>query len=407
MKHSTQFLLSGGLLAAVGLLTSFNPQSIWIAKHDSGLVLNERHFASTSLPNRIDLGDHAQDLGNFSVSVSWSQDKKRASMIVNKDNTQGTICTECVAISDFTAANLDLDDVAHLTSILAQHAVNEIRAKNAARTSTTTKATAATPKDKSPDKFESECEMEIEDGLLTCEKDELMAAIELCDGLSVKSERNTCYKKVDRFFTSHLRRSLNKGLGASVQSELYIEASEIRDDLIRDLPSRFDRSIRSQLLTSTADGVRDRLNQNYSLALMTGATPGYAATWAKSQMANEINFQNRFSVGGQLLSSLVEYSEDSKSLDLTSANALFFQTFYNPLQKLWLEDHSKGLELAHPAMPTQDIYTTPTVTSTSQVQAQPRVVAPGLQIPDGAAYRRSNSNSSRTSNVTSGRIVTP
>jgi hypothetical protein len=376
MKHSKKIILSSGLLATIGFITSFSPNSMLIGKHS----LEVRELASTS-PNftEIQLGEFDKSLAGVKMKVALNSERTRAVY-----NLEGDICTSCVGIQEVAIAQKDLENIEYLKMVLAKSAMEQIKDKNAKRS----QPNATISKLKSDSNMKSSCEMEIEDGLLSCQKDEFLNFVSTCEN---SKEKSTCYRDAERFFNRYLKRSLTKGLSAPLNSDLFIEAAEIRDDFIRDLPARYDNTIRKQLLVSTSEGVLTRLNQNYNMALMTGGNPGYAATLAKTEMAKEINYQNRYSVGGQLLQSLLSYSEDTKSFDRYSAQSAFFTNFYQPLQKLWMQDHSKGLTQSLPEMPSFD---KDTVGLNEGSMTIPRV-APGLQMPDGLSQRRLDANHSR------------
>jgi len=383
MKHSTKIAIASGLLASIAVMTSFNPRSFMKTKNVSEPLVQREFASSTPHFTEIQLGEFDKSLEGVRVKAALNAARDKAVY-----NLEGDICTSCVGIQEVAVDPRDIENIEFLKRILAMKAMELIREKNALRKSPTTNSGAsARLLTHSNESFKTNCEMEIEDGLLSCQRDEIMDMISKCEDLA--KERATCFKNVDRYFARFFKRNITKGLSAPIGSDLFIEASEIRDDLIRDLPSRFDNTIRSQLISSTSDGVLARLNQNYNMALMTGAAPGFAATQAKAQMANELNFQNRFSVGGQLLQSLLAYAQDSKLTDIYVAQTWFYQSFYNPLMKIWMQDHSKGFSTEFNTHVTQNS------TLIDGGNREIPTAVPGLQMPEGLAQRRTSPQATR------------
>jgi hypothetical protein len=243
-------------------------------------------------------------------------------------------------------------------------------------TQTSLQAHSQTTANPTPPSTAEPCEdFDLDSGLIECQRDHFLDLIEKCDG-EKGQKKTSCYKKAEKFFKDDLRKSLSKGLSQPIESDLFTEASEARDDLIQEMPSHFDR-IRTELLRITQVGTTARLHQNYHSALIAGATPGYAATIAKNYMTFETNFHNPNSVGGQLLSSLLDHTEDSKTLSPRLAQLLFYQNFYSPLQQIWSQDHSKGFE-------TTELHNFNLDSSLdfSQVPGLRTASAPGLSLPN-------------------------
>jgi len=394
MKRSTKVIVSSGLLASIGFLTSFNPNSMLIGKNRIDTELSEREFASTTPKfTEIELGEFDKSLQGVRMKVALNTERNRAVY-----NLEGDICTPCVGIQEVAIPEKDIENLEFLKRLLAKSAMEQIKETNAKRRNNSNRFETP-PSASAPSESQSQCEMELEDGLLNCQKDEFLGRISKCEDTK---EKSTCYREAERFFNRNLRRTLSKGLSSTLSSDLFVEASEIRDDLLTDLPSRFDNSIRRLLIASTSDGVKARLYQTYTMKLMTGGSPGFAATVAKAQMANEINHQNRFSVGGQLFQTLMAYSEDSRSLDSLAAHSLFIQNFYLPLHQLWMQDHSRGLNSqVLPNIISQE-NTFDQIITTPSADLSP-TTPPGLQMPEGLAQRRANPTSTRSKT----RIVNP
>lgn len=387
MKTSTKHLLYVGLLSTLGFSLSFNPESTKIAKHDSNAI-QSFEFASSddgtkTDPNlnsriRINLGEYDNKYAGVEVVADLSQERAKAnySILGSRD-----ICDECSGISTVTLNQKDFENFNFLRSELARVAIEQIRKGSDKKSDDNKKLSNS-----KTNRLESECDGELEDGILICHADELTALADGCDDLERK-EKVACYTQVDRYFSKYLQRNLSTALGRHTSSAIYTEAKEVRDDLIAGLPSRFDNSIRAKLLQMSAGGVLQRTQQNYQMAIMTGAQPGFAATQAKMLMMNEMNFQNPYSVGGELRAALNNYINLGDIDNPQALSQMFLQSFYQPLQSFWMQDHKDGFKNG-----TIDTYIgthMPTLNDNSGLITVPGLATPGRVMPDGLAGRRS------------------
>lgn len=285
----------------------------------------------------IELGEFDQSLKGVKVRYALNGSSTVASYNLEGESTG--VCNTCVGIQEMPIKKEDLSQIEFFKRALAKHALENIEKKSARKPQAPT--TNEKPKGTSID-LATSCDMEIADGLLSCQRDELKALVEKCQTSEGKKD-NKCITNAQAFYRKHLQKNLMNGLSSGTNSELFNEAQEVRDDLIAELPSKFDRTIRADLINLTTKGVLSRGERTYNRCLMTGCLPGYAATLAKSQMQSEINPYNRFAVGGRLASALTDYGMSSKSGSPDAMQDVFMSSFYNPVFELVKQNSEKGM----------------------------------------------------------------
>lgn len=244
---------------------------------------------------------------------------------------EGDICGTCVGIRNLTVSNENLNNMEFLKMTIAQDALQRIKDTNARRKEETAKETAA-----KKDEFESSCSMDLKDGLIDCQKSELLDLANKCNDLTKATEKSACVRKAERFFSSKMVNNLRKGLSAMPGSELFEEAVAARDELITDLPSRHDESIRKVLVALTTTGIFNRTQAVYDMAILSGLSPQLAATQAKAVLQSQGN-----QLGGFLRNSLMTYGQDSG--DAFAMQRLFMTAYQNPLLEFIKKDHANGL----------------------------------------------------------------
>jgi len=340
-------------------------------------------------------------LGEFDPSLSQVRVKAAISTEQQKAiyNLEGDICSTCIGLIEVPIAPGELENLEFLKRQLAKSALEQIRAQKPVDSKKSTKS--------HPNRLESPlCDQELEDGKLSCLREGLLEMSSQCESLKEQAEDNKkqnssevreqkksvteCRRQVLQFYRKEVRPSLSRGLSFPSGSELYNESLETLSDLMRDLPSSFDAAIRKDLLSLSQQSALTKTYQSLELAKSLGATPGYAATLAKQQLAFEMNHYSPMSLGGTLWRSLQEYATDSKTMTSQQALLSYQQLFYQPLFKFWSEDHRNGLSPIQ-AFPTllqpelsleQQLEMGPlTPNNSSALQGLPSV--PGLQQQNG------------------------
>ena len=293
------------------------------------------------------LGEFDPSLSQVRLKAAISSEQKKAIY-----NLEGDICSNCIGLVEVPIAASELENLEFLKRQLAKSALEQIRAQKI-NDSKKTNPSKSTPVNSAL------CDQDLEDGKLSCVKDHLLEVSSQCESLKEQSKAGKkqslvegreqkkaaaeCRKQVLQIYRKELRPSLNQALSYPSGSELYNEALETLSDLIRDLPSGFDSSIRKDLLILSQQNALSKTYQNYELSKNLGAAPGYAATLAKQQLAFEMNHYSPMSLGGTLWRALQEYASDSRTMTHHQALVSYQQLFYQPLFKFWMEDHRNGL----------------------------------------------------------------
>ncbi|MBX2994383.1 MAG: hypothetical protein KF681_06165 [Bdellovibrionaceae bacterium] len=336
----------------------------------------------------IDLGE--VDTQNVGTRVRYARNNDK---IVYRIEGVG-VCTDCIGVQTTTVSVGDLSDLTKLNRVIADHAIARLRETNPSRP-----GPAGGPRPNAND-VETNCTQDLKDGLIACQTSELKALMEKCNNLPSKvtaQEKSACFRRVETFFRKHLQKSLQKGLNAQLNSDLYIEAKESRDELLEDLPSRYDDSIKQVLSAMTTQGVLNRamtynnLVQSQCQMMMGGnnqqmpqqqfqqqpmmqqpgfnggpSLPGqfnnggfpqqqfqnnqpvncasYAANQAKSLLVNEL----QFTTGPQLRNALINSGDG----DTMSLQQMYMSTFHNPLMNVWNQNSQNGINWSQAMMVT-------------------------------------------------------
>ena len=343
----------------------------------------------------IDLGE--ADPQNVGTRVRYARNQDK---IVYRIEGVG-VCSDCIGVQTTTITGNDLTDLSSLNKAIAQHAIARLREVNPS------KPGPAGPARPNANDVETNCNQDLKDGLIACQTAEVKELLAKCNSMPARAtaaEKSACFKRVDSFFRKHLAKNMQKGLNAQINSELYIEAKESRDELLADLPSRYDDTVKQQLSAMTTQGVLRRAEAYNNVVqaqcqMMMGnggqtqgnfmpqqqqqfgpgpSLPGqgqfgqqqfgqqqfqqqpancatYAANQAKSLMINEL----QFTTGPQLRSALLDANVDGDSMSLQQ---MYMSTFHNPLMNVWNQNSQNGINW-------------------SQAQLTPGLQTPGLQTP--------------------------
>lgn len=419
-----------GLFATVGFSLSLSPINSNPIAHNSHSPLE---YVSIRQPSSEEF-----DLGEFNTKYKGIRVKSAISKESNKAlyHLEGRICTDCVGVNEVTLDKGDTNNIDFIKMALAKSAIELLEQKTKANKDFAKTTSNPTPKSnikpKAISNFESLCDDEDKEGLMTCIKEEFLDLVEECENIDIdavevtaadkaeretqkkelkklKSQKTICLNNAEKFYSKNLKKLIDQGLRSPVDSTTYLEAVETRDELISDLPERFDNSIRAKLVSSTTNGVLEHAYQNYQMATLMGAKPEQAAAQAKLIMLNEMNYQNPFSAGGLLYNSLLDYSATSSTLSQSQAQTLFSQSFHIPLYNFFNKDHKNGIT---PLSPLNDIPSgnMPTLSddpqnsganpSTSRPQGQ-RSSTQTLPAPFGTPKSGANPLAARVANTTS------
>ncbi len=422
----SKLFLVPGLLFALGSTLSWNPEITQLARIEklgSSFELASSEPAAPAAPadaarpaapaaataapqtgarpeqavrfGEIDLGE--ADPQNVGTRVRYARNQDK---IVYRIEGVG-VCSDCIGVQTTTITGTDLTDLTSLNKAIAKHAIDRLREVNPSRP-----GPAGSTRPNATD-VETNCNQDLKDGLIACQTDELKALLEKCTSMPARAtaaEKSACFKRVDSFFRKHLAKNMQRGLNAQINSELYIEARESRDELLADLPSRYDDTVKQQLSAMTTQGVLRRAEAYNNIIqaqcqMMMGngvqgqfgqqqfgpqqfgpgpSLPGqgqfrqqqfgqqqvqqqpancttYATNQAKSLMINEL----QFTTGPQLRNALLEANIDGDSMSLQQ---MYMSTFHNPLMNVWNQNSQNGINW-------------------SQAQLTPGLQNPGLQTP--------------------------
>lgn len=350
----------------------------------------------------INLSEYDPNLTGTQVTATFSGNEA----LYHFTKTEATVCSDCVSgIKTVTLSQASLENTQHIKMIIAKAAMEELK-KNKSSSPQATK-TASTKASDFKAQLKTDCDRDLDEDYLSCLNDEFTEHLEICSAIDVdpliladkktpegqqqreqlrkaKLEKNNCNRQGKGFFSRYLKSELLKSLSSDLTSETYSKAIDIRDNLLIDLPKEFNNDIKKDLITLSQSGVLQRTYNIYDQLVSQGNTPGYAATLAKNQLALEIRPQAN-STGGQLLSALRSSSLTEEGNNLIEAQKIYFSQFYEPLNKFYLEDHTKGFT-------TMADRTRDTLNTDLDI---PRIE--NKDLPQGISDRRGGSTSGRNS----------
>lgn len=323
MKHagnkiSSRYVLTAGLLLAVGFSVSWNPDHFLISRSEFKAmgVAQEMQWASETA-QAIDSPENVgkMNLGAYDKTL---KDVQLNFTIIDNDGSKSVryylegSCTDCWRVQAPSISQENFSNMELLQRALAEAAITDLKGEKA-----TVGADVPAPiiaEEKAPvrrvrEEILSDCDEEESGDQIRCEQDELITIIDSCSEVEgTRTDRarakEACVRKAQSYYRKFLQKSLKEGLSAPSSSDEHQAALESRDSLISELGRKFDSTIKQDLVGLSAQGTVTRARARYNAVL--GATQNAEqATYAAKQLIQQEAYG---SYGMDLCSALAETS---------------------------------------------------------------------------------------------------
>lgn len=364
MKNQSRNLLMLGLIGTLGASISWNPEFMLIARQDyiQSSATQEIMMASETAPanqtGQVDLGQF--DKSKAGIKVDYT--------VIDRDGNKsvryylkGVDCTNCWQVQAPTLSAENFANAELLQRALAENAIAKVDAgKPAPGADDKADKDAKKPRRNNKPKVTSECDEDSNADQMSCEREELQAILDNCDEEdttadedtgSRRRDRNTsrreqrlsrrdaCSKKAQAYYNKFLQKTLGEGLKSGNRSEDYAAALDIRNSLLRELPEKFDATIRKDLVDLSTEGVKKRALDQYNNMIAAGQGEETATLAAKTHLLNETYGQTGMSLCRALANvDCASAIRDPMRRSVMASNNKYFnmfaQDFESPIKQL-------------------------------------------------------------------------